>query len=119
MRRYVLVTLALWSLACLNSLFAQNTEFQTGKIVAVQKMDSAIPTGSTDAPTAQNRQRYKISIHLNDSTYVCRADTTEEMDLEWAQGKEVPARVNGKNMELRRTNGKVVRLKILATQKAE
>jgi len=100
--------------------FAQDADFQTGKIVAIQKTSSGsgISTAGTDAPTVQNRQRYKVSIQLNDTVYVCRADTTEDMDLEWAQGKEAPVRVKGKTLELKRANGKMVRLSILSTQKA-
>src|SRR5690349_5214818 len=100
--------------------FAQDADFQTGKIVAIQKISSGsgISTAGTDAPTVQNRQRYKVSIQLNDTVYVCRADTTEDMDLEWAQGKEAPVRVKGKTLELKRANGKMVRLSILSTQKA-
>src|SRR5262249_26294456 len=94
------------------ALFAQDADFQTGKIVAVQKTSTSLSAGGTDAPTAQNRQRYKVSIQVNDTVYVCRADTTEDMDLEWAQGKEAPVRVKGKTLELKRANGKIVRLSV-------
>ena len=100
-------------------LFAQDSDFQTGKIIAVQKTSSGLSSPGTDAPTAQNRQRYKINIQVNDTVYVCRADTTEDMDLEWAQGKEVPVRVKGKSLELKRASGKIVRLNILNTQKPQ
>ena len=98
---------------------AQTADFQTGKIVAVQKVNSGMSTGGTDAPTAQNRQRYHLSIQLNDSVYVCRADVTQDMDLEWAQGKEVQVRVKGKVLELKRASGKIVKLSILSSKKAE
>ena len=119
MRKHVPLTIILTLLAGAVLLFAQDADFQTGKIVSVQKASSGPSTGGTDAPTTQNRQRYKVSIQSNDTVYVCRADTTEDMDLEWAQGKEAPVRVKGKTLELKRANGKIVRLSILSTQKAQ
>jgi hypothetical protein len=41
------------------------------------------------------------------------------MDLEWAQGKEVPVRAKGKVLELKRANGKIVRLSIVKTVKTQ
>lgn len=117
MRKHIPVAVLI-ALLC-TTLFAQDADFQTGKIVAVKKASSSVSTGGTDAPTTQNRQRYRVSIQVNDTVYICRADTTEDMDLEWAQGKEAPVRVKGKTLELKRANGKVVRLSILNTQKSQ
>lgn len=121
MRQHLSLTILITLFLTTAFAFAQDADFQTGKIVAIQKTSSGsgISTGQTDAPTTQNRQRYKVSIQVNDAVYVCRADTTEDMDLEWAQGKEAPVRVKGKTLELKRANGKLVRLSILNTQKPQ
>jgi hypothetical protein len=95
---------------------AQNTDFQTGKIVSVETIDSSAPTGGTDAPTAANRQKHNLSIELGGTTYVCRVETSKDYDLSWSQGKEVQVRVKGKRMDVKRANGKVVKLSILNTK---
>jgi hypothetical protein len=95
---------------------AQNADFQTGKIVSVETIDSGAHTGGTDAPTAANRQKHNLSIELGGTVYVCRVETIKDYDLGWAQGKEVQVRVKGKTMDVKRENGKVVKLSILSTK---
>ena len=96
--------------------FAQNADFQTGRIVSVEAIDSGGHTGGTDAPTPANRQKHNLSIEVGGSIYVCRVDTSEDYDLGWAQGKAVQVRVKGKTMDLKRENGKIVKLSILSTK---
>jgi hypothetical protein len=96
---------------------AQDSDFQTGQIVAVEKVSSSPPAGGTDAPLAQNRQRYNLTIRLADTQYTCRASTLQDFDLDWAQGKDVRVKVKGKILFLKRSNGKVVKLSILDTKK--
>jgi len=96
--------------------FAQNTDFQTGKIVSAETIDSSARTGGTDAPTAANRQKHNLSIELGGTVYVCRVETSKDYDLGWAQGREVQVRVKGKTMDVKRENGKIVKLIILSTK---
>jgi hypothetical protein len=100
---------------------AQSSDFQTGKIVDVETLaPSSTPnSGGTDAPVASDVSRYNLSIQLGDSVYVCRAKTMSAFDLTWAKGKEVPAKVKGNVMYVKRANGKVTKLSILKTAKAE
>jgi hypothetical protein len=95
---------------------AQSTDFQTGKIVSVETIDSGAHTGGTDAHTAANRQKHNLSIELGGTVYVCRVETSKDYDLGWAEGREVQARVKGKTMDVKRENGKVVKLTILSTK---
>jgi hypothetical protein len=99
--------------------FAQDSDFQTGKVVAVEKVASSSTTGGSDAPVAPNKQKYNLSIQLNDMVYLCRGATPQDMDLDWAKGKEVSAKVKGKTLSVRRANGTVVTLSVLSTKKAE
>jgi lipid-binding SYLF domain-containing protein len=55
----------------------------------------------------------------NGNTYLCGTEVSQDMDLEWAQGKEVPVRAKGKVLELKRANGKIVRLSIVKTVKTQ
>ena len=95
---------------------AQSTDFQAGKIVSVETIDSSAHTSGTDAPTPANRQKHNLSIELGGTVYVCRVETSKDYDLGWAQGKEVQVRVKGKTMDVKRENGKVVKLSILSTK---
>jgi len=97
---------------------AQNADFQTGKIVSVEPIDSGASKSGTDAATRANLQKHDVSIELGGTVYVCRAETTKDFDLSWAQGKDVQARVKGKAMYLKRENGKVAKLSILRTKNA-
>ena len=95
---------------------AQNTDFQTGKIVSVETIDSSAHKGGTDAATAANLQKHNVTIELGGTIYVCRAEEMKDFDLGFAQGKEVQVRVKGKAMIVKRQNGKVVKLSILSTK---
>lgn len=101
-----------------HTLLAQATDFQTGKIVAVEKRESSSPAGGSDAPTAANKQKYDLTIQVNDQLYVCRAETSGDQELDWTQGKEAPVKVQGKTLAIKRANGKIVKLPILSTKKA-
>ena len=102
------------SLAAVSS--AQTTDFQTGKIVSVETINSSAHTGSTDAPTAANHQKHNLTIELGGTIYVCRVETSKDYDLGWAQGREVQVRVKGKTMDVKREDGRVVKLSILSTK---
>jgi hypothetical protein len=118
-----------WLALCLLALIvcvsagglAQSSDFQTGKIVDVETLAPSSPpsSGGTDAPVASDVSRYNVSIQLGDSVYVCRAKTMSAFDLTWAKGKEIPAKVKGNVMYVKRANGKVTKLSILKTSKAE
>jgi hypothetical protein len=113
----VLVTL------CTQTVNAQanDTDFQAGKIVAVEKVSSTggqATTGGTDAPSTPQVDRYNLSIQVGDTIYVCRARIQPESSFSWTQGKEVNVKVNGKTMYVRRSTGKVEKLSILSSKKA-
>jgi hypothetical protein len=111
------IPLALFVIAVgLVVLRAQDSDFQTGKIVVVEKVASGTTGGGSDASTQQNHQRYKLDVQLNGTVYTCRVDVHQDMDLEWAQGKDVPVRVKGKVLDVKRANGKIVHLNILSSK---
>jgi hypothetical protein len=119
----------LWLSFCLLAIYvcvsstslAQSSDFQTGTIVDVETLSpqSTPNSGGTDAPLTSDVNRYNLSVKLGDSVYVCRAKTMGAFDLTWAKGKEVPAKVKGNVMYIQRANGKVTKLSILKTSKAE
>lgn len=119
----------LWLSLCLAAIsvcgsattFAQSCDFQTATIVDVQTLSpqTSPSSGGTDAPLTADVNRYNLSVKLGDSVYVCRAKTQGAYDLTWAKGKEVPAKVKGSVMYIKRDSGKVTRLSIVRTMKAE
>lgn len=116
MKRMLSLPLAVLLISTPAVLSAQDKakDFQTGKIISVEKIDSSAPAGGTDAPTATNKQKHNLSIDVGGTVYVCRAETAADFDLDWAQGKEVPVRIKGKTMHVKRADGKVVKLSILS-----
>lgn len=109
----ILVLVGAWAVP------AGASDFQTGKIVSVEKQEVAPPAGGTDAPPAANRAKQNITIQVADQLYVCRGETAADIDLDWAQGKEVPVMVKGKTMSVKKADGKIVKLAILSTKKAD
>jgi hypothetical protein len=116
------VALALFALACIAVSPAicnsQTADYQTGKIISVEKLDTAGSSGGVDAPVASNTAHYNLGIQLGDTLYTCRAKTSGDIDLGWVQGKEVQAKADGKVMYVKRVNGKIARLSIVSSKKS-
>jgi hypothetical protein len=99
---------------------AQGSDYQTGKIVAVEKLpSSASPATGTDAPLSAETVRYNLSIQVGNTIYTCRAKVAGDSDLDWTQGKEIQARVNGKAMYIKRANGKTTKLSIVGSKRTD
>ena len=95
--------------------FAATHEYQAGKIVKVEKLQSHAPSGGNDAPLTAEVVSYRISIRLGDNVYVCSYHSVPDLDLAWVEGKEVEARVKGKVMYVKKANGKEAKGSILST----
>jgi hypothetical protein len=96
------------------------SDFQTGKIVAVEKLDSqGNTTSGTDSAMSAGVNRFNLSIQLNDAVYLCRAKSASDFDLTWANGKEVQAKTKKNVMYVKRSNGSVAKLNIISTKKPE
>lgn len=119
-RRSLLLGL-LACLICFSATQSLATDYQTGKIIAVDKLDSSgnSMSSGTDAALSSGVSRYNLSIQLNDSVYVCRAKTQSDFDLSWTNGKEVQAKTKNNVMYVKRADGKIVKLSIVSTKKAE
>ena len=95
--------------------FAATHEYQAGKIVKVEKLQSRAPSGGSDAPLAAEVASYRISIRLGDNVYVCSYQSMPDLDLAWVEGKDVEARVSRKVMYVKKANGKEAKGSILST----
>ena len=90
------------TLAC-----AQGAEegFQTATVVSIEKL----------AANAQHHElgdRYKISMRLGETLYLCQVSGHTSILMDWTRGKEFPARVNDKVLQVKAQNGETIDLNI-------
>ncbi|MDR3747722.1 MAG: hypothetical protein P4M04_06170 [Acidobacteriota bacterium] len=88
--------------------FAQGADegYQMARVVAFEKV-------SANAQHMENSDQYKISMRLGDTVYACRASGPAANFLDWHEGKEFPANLNGKVLLVKSPNGQVVELTVV------
>ena len=111
------------TVTCVVVAYAQtsDSDFQKGKVVAVEKLSSTggqASTGGTDAPSTPQVDRYNLSIQVGDTIYVCRARIQPESSFSWPEGKEVDVKISGKTMYVKRSTGKITKFSIVSSKKA-
>ncbi|MGH9501076.1 MAG: hypothetical protein ACRD3L_18195 [Terriglobales bacterium] len=81
--------------------------YQTATVVSIEKL-------AADAQHMENSNRYKISMSMGDTLYVCKASAPAATFMEWTNGKQFPARVSpdGKVLTVKNKNGQLVDLNI-------
>ena len=88
--------------------YAQNADegYQMARVVAFER-------GAADAQHMENSDRYKISMRLGDVVYVCNASAPAAVFIDWSTGKQFPAKLNGKVLQVKNTDGQIVDLNIV------
>ena len=84
---------------------AQQSGYQPGKIISVQKQD-APPRGGVDAPSKSSDYTYHLDIETGGKTYTVVYKAHSDLDPTWKEGKDVEAEVNGKTMNVKMPGGK-------------
>jgi len=86
--------------------------YQMARVVAFEKVVA-------NAQHMADSERYKISMRLGDTVYNCTANAPPAVFLDWTTGKEFPAKLNGKVLLVKNTNGQVLELNVVGkkTQK--
>ena len=81
--------------------------FQTATVVSIEKL-------AADAQHMENGDRYKISMSMGNTIYLCKVSAPAATFMEWTSGKEYPARVSpdGKVLLVKNKNGQMVELNI-------
>jgi len=105
--------------------FAEAQQYETGKIVKVEKLEShsssggthPVPSG-TDTPLKAEVATYSISIQLGDTMYVCKYKSHADTQTSWTEGKDVQARISGKAMYVKTDAGTEQKIAILSTSPA-
>jgi hypothetical protein len=88
--------------------YAQSADesYQMARVVSFERV-------AADAQHMADSDRYKISMRLGDTVYACHASAPAAVFIDWTTGKEFPAKLNGKVLLVKNTNGQVVELNIV------
>ena len=83
--------------------------YQTARVVSIEKLAYDGKVADVD--------RFKISMRMSDVVYNCRSTAPAATFMEWTVGKEFPAKENGKTLQVKNRDGKVVDLEITGKKK--
>ncbi len=88
--------------------YAQSADegFQMATVVSIDKV-------AADAQHPENADSYRISMRLGNTVYSCHANGNPAVFLGWSPGKEFPARLDGRVLQVKSPNGQVVDLNIV------
>jgi hypothetical protein len=94
--------------------YAQSPDegYQTATVVAIEKL-------AANAQHMEDSGGYKISMRLGDTVYICRSSGPAAAFIDWAPGKEFPAKVNGKVLLVKNPNGQILELNITGKKTAK
>jgi len=96
---------------------AQQSGYQPGKIISVQKQEAPPARGGTDAPSKSSDYTYHMDIETGGKTYTVVYKAHSDLDPTWKEGKDVEAEVKGKTMNVKMPGGKgLVKLAILSSK---
>ena len=98
-------------------LFAQESPYQPGKIVSVNKKETGTVTqGSTptNAPLASSTAVYDVVVETGGKTYNTLYKTQSDLDPSWKKGKDIDVQLNGKTMYVK-VKGKPIKLMVVST----
>jgi hypothetical protein len=88
--------------------YAQSADegFQMARVVSFER-------AAANAQHMENSDNYKISMRLGDTVYACHGSGPASVFIDWSAGKEFPAKLNGKILQVKSPNGQVVDLNIV------
>ena len=106
MKKWAVVLFCLTVAAVLACAQAAEEGYETATVVSIEKL-------SANAQHPQNEDRYKVSMRLADTLYLCEGSGATSVFMDWTRGKEFPAKVNGKSLLVKNPGGRTVELKIV------
>ncbi len=80
--------------------------YQIARVVAIERV-------AANAQHMENEDNYKISMRLGDTVYACHASGPAADFMDWTNGKEFPAKLDGKALLVKSPNGHLVQLNIV------
>lgn len=109
-RQLVAVVFCLTLAATLALSQNADTGFQPARIVAFERL-------AASAQHPENSDRYKMAMRLGDTLYMCEASGPIKEFMDWTINKELPAKVEGKAMQVKNFNGQMLELRIVGKKK--
>ncbi len=88
--------------------YAQGADegYQMARVVSFERL-------AANAQHMEDSDRYKISMRMGDTIYLCHASAPTAVFIDWSTGKEFPAKLNGKMLLVKNPNGEIVDLNIV------
>ena len=90
--------------------YAQDADYQTAKVIAFERVPA-------DVQHPEKADSYKISMRLGDTIYNCHANAPVAVFNDWSVGKDYPAKISGKTLLVKNTDGQIIEMKIVGTKK--
>ena len=84
--------------------------FQPATVVAFERV-------ANDAQHPEKQDNYKISMRLGDTIYNCHANGPVTTFNDWTINKEFPAKVNGKTLLVKNTDGRILEMNIVGKKR--
>ncbi|HYV75127.1 MAG TPA: hypothetical protein VFB24_12785 [Candidatus Binatia bacterium] len=79
---------------------------QTATVVSIDKV-------AADARHPEKGDQYKIAVRMGNTVYMCHGSGPAAAFLDWSPGKEFPAKLSDKILQVTSPNGQVVDLNIV------
>ena len=92
--------------------YAQSADegYQTATVLSIEKL-------AANAQHMEEGDRFKISMRMGDTIYLCKVSAPSPLFMEWTSGKEFPAKEDGKVLHVKNKDGKIVDLNIASKKK--
>lgn len=110
MKRLTIAMLCCLALAATLALAQGEEGFQTATVNSIEKL-------ANDARHPSDLDHYKISMRMGDVLYMCKAAAPAATFMDWIGGKEFPAKENGKVLQVKNRDGKIIELEITGKKK--
>jgi hypothetical protein len=105
-KRWIVVMCFVTLAATLAYAQGMDEGFQMATVVSIDRVPA-------DAQHPENADRYKIFMRLGNTVYSCHANGGPAVFLGWSPGKEFPAKLNDKVLQVKSPNGQIVDLNIV------
>lgn len=112
MKKLLALSFCLATIAVLCHAQSADAGFQPAKVVVFERV-------AADAQHMENQDNYKISMRLGDTIYHCHASGSAATFNDWTINKELPARVNGKILQVKNFDGQMVEMNIVGKKTAK
>jgi len=112
MKKYLVAVSCCIAMAAVLAYGQGDEGYQTARLVSIDKI-------AADAQHMESSGGYKISMSMGPTLFLCRSNGPAAAFIDWSPGKEYPAKVNGKVMQVKNPNGQIVELNILKQKTAK